>query len=268
MINEYMFKPEEREMSSGARELLAVREAFNSHNSFFRAQKGSVIIWMTDSQVCHSFLTKGSRVQEIQEILLDIKCLEYEFDIKIYPKWTPREDVHLQLADTGSKMNISKEEYGVSHEDFINIQEVLGMRCTIDGFASSKSRRTYKFISICPQIESMDVDFFMHNMSSAEIYYCHPPVNCIKRVLSKLIQYTNVRILLVVPIWPSYSYWNSLIDTGYFNWFIKDYFIFRPWFVSFSERGMFRGYKPFPMLALNIATAETNQLKLPDFSKY
>lgn len=268
LTSSYLFKPEEREMSSGARELIAVQQAFSTFDNFLRSQRGSVILWMTDSQVCFSFLTRGSKIPAIQKILLGIKIKEYEYNLKIVPKWVSRNDYYLELADKGSKLDVSTEEYGVEHKDFMNIQETLDFICTVDGFASSKCMRTHKFISLVPQKGALDVDFFTHNLSSVEYYYLHPPVSCIQRTISKLVIYNEVHALVVMPVWPSHYYWNSILNGTCFQWFVEDFMIFRPLYVSFSKKGMFRGYKNFPTLVLKVNTAARNAIPLPDFSQY
>lgn len=73
LCNNYLFSADEQQLSSGARELLAVVHAFNHFQAYFESRRGSVILWVTDSQCCYSFLMKGSRVPYVQRLLIKIK---------------------------------------------------------------------------------------------------------------------------------------------------------------------------------------------------
>ena len=72
LIQEYPFSLSEQQQSSSMRELLAVHRVFVSMPDFIESKRGSQLVWVTDSQVMCYFLNKGSRVRNIQRIILDI----------------------------------------------------------------------------------------------------------------------------------------------------------------------------------------------------
>ncbi len=263
LINDYLFSPDEQQLSSGARELIAVEKAFECFENFFKANSNSVIIWLTDSQVCYSFLKFGSRVPFIQRILLKIKLLEYQFNLRLYPKWVPRTDYLISLADIGSKLNSSSDEYGLAHSSLSYILSEFSIVLTVDAFASSKNFRAEKFISATPQINCHDVDFFSCFLSDQEFYYIHCPVKLINRTINKLILYPNLHCLMIVPCWPSHSFWNCIANSKSFKSFVKKAICFNPFYISFNKCKFFTGYKNFYTLALWIETSENNSFPLP-----
>lgn len=264
-MDEYMFTQDERQLSSGYRELISVFHAFNTYEKFFISKKGSIIIWMTDSSCLVSFLEKGSRVLAIQKLVIQIKLKEFLFGIKIKAKWISRETPLLKLADLGSKLHSDTDQFGLSNNDFLFVQRFYKHKFTIDGFSSSISRRTYKFISECPQAGSLEVDFFSHCMLSNEHYYIHPPPRLLVRLINKLILYPNVRGCIVLPLWRSHSFWNSIIKVDKFAWFVEDFMIFSPFYESFSNKTAFQGYKNFKTLVIKFNTSVRNCIKFTEF---
>ena len=197
---------------------------------------------------------------------MDIKLLEFKFNIHLYPKWLPRSHQLISMADYGSKLSHSSDEYGISNTDFLFLLNKFNISVTCDGFASSKNCRVSKFISAVPQINCLDVDFFLHSMLSTELYYLNPPVNCIYRTINKIKLYSDITCLLVCPFWRSHIFWTSLVDSHSFKWFIKDYCIFNPYYVSSSKCTMFQGFKNFPSIAFLIKTNQRNGVPLPDLN--
>ena len=262
---EYLFSQSEQQLSSGFRELLSVDKAFDYYSEYFASKKGCIIIWITDSACLCSFLEKGSRILEIQKIVIKIKLKEFEYGIKLRPKWVSRETPLLRLADLGSKLDQCSDQYGVSSADFLKIQSFMKKSFTIDGFASSVSRRTYKYISPCPQYDSMDTDFFSHRMLGDQVYYLHPPPKVLIRLVNKIVCYKNVRGCIVMPLWRSHSFWNYVIKANKFAWFVKDFMIFSPFYESFSPKTMFQGFKKFKTLVIHFDTSSKNELIFPDF---
>lgn len=263
IISNYIFSPSESEMSSGARELLAIVKSFETFQEFFQSNSNSVIFWCTDSMCAYSYLKHGSRIPEIQKLLIFIKQLEYEHKLVIYPKWLPRSSDLLKVADYGSRMSSSSEEYGISDYDLQSVQSHFNLRISLDGFASASNHRTPRFISAVPQIGAIEVDFFLSTLSSDDIIYVHPPVSLIQRTLNKILLYDNLSIIMLIPVWPSHPFWKSFVKVNKFQWFVKDFWIFNPFYVSSSPKCMFSGYKNFPTLVLYIKTNENHSLPIP-----
>ena len=72
LVREYPFDLSEVEKSSTFRELAAVSRLFTHDTSYIKSIRGATLVWITDSQSLVHILTKGSRVQELQKIILNI----------------------------------------------------------------------------------------------------------------------------------------------------------------------------------------------------
>jgi hypothetical protein len=261
--DEYFFTPSERTLSSSYRELKAVFLAFSVHKDFFISQKGSVILWITDNQCVFSYLSKGSKVPKIQRLLISIKDAEYEAGVVILPKWVPRTDQNIVIADLGSKLHTSSDEYGIDHFSFLFLQERFHLTFTVDGFASKFNKRTSIFFSLIPQTGSQGVNFFFHNLKINEVYFLHPPTSLLRRLFNKIIMYQDVTCVVVCPVWFSHNFWSFIIQQGFFIPCIKDYVIFDPIYCPFSNFTMFKGKKSFKTIAFLIKTKEFNRIPSP-----
>ena len=264
LVNEYLFSQTEQELSSSFRELLAVKHSFELYPAYFESQRGSLIVWITDSTALCSFLEKGSRISDIQKVCLEIKILEYKYGLKLKPKWISRDENLLKLADKGSKLHLCSDQYGLSNEDFLNVQIFAGKKFNLDGFATAKSSKTLKFISECPQLNCLDVDFFTHTMSSEYFYYLHPPPKLLNRLVSKIKCYCNVKGVIILPVWQSHNFWVSFVKQGIFEDFVKNFMIFSPFYVAHSQNSLFQGRKHFQTLAILFDTSSKFSLVCPN----
>ena len=245
--------------------MLAIWHSFIVFRTYFESKRGNVIIWLTDSMCCYSFLKVGSRIPHIQKLLIDIKIEEYRFGITLYPKWVSRDDGPLKLADAGSRLSASTDEYGVSHGDFMLVQSFFQLVVTVDAMAAFNNRKTQVYFSVAPQVESSGLNFFYQELLSNEVYYIHPPVNCISKVIQRIVQYPDITCILVIPVWISHPYWTTFADAGFFKSFVKNVFVHNPLYLSKNNNSMFSGYKTFPTFFLHIATKEHNQILIPEF---
>ena len=153
MVQEFEFTPTQREFSSGLRELLSIKFAFKEFANYFRTIQNSKLVWITDSTCVVQFLKKGSKIPLVQKHLLDIKKLEFEWDIHILPCWSPREDLNLAAADRGSKLMSSTEEYGLVHNQLIDIQDKFKVKIQLDAFASNISKRCVHYFAAFPLVK-------------------------------------------------------------------------------------------------------------------
>lgn len=67
----------------------------------------------------------------------------------------------LTLADSGSKLASSSDEYGISDSDLLFLQNSFSLTISVDAMASKPTRRAQKYIAAAPQEECLDVDFFL-----------------------------------------------------------------------------------------------------------
>ena len=107
------FDADAKGYSSGHRELMAVKLALETNETFFSTKAESIVYWATDSQNNFIFLKRGSKKQHIQRTAFEVKCLELEYNITIFPVWIERESKIIQLADEGTKLHLSTDEWGM-----------------------------------------------------------------------------------------------------------------------------------------------------------
>jgi hypothetical protein len=150
LVREFELSAEESSASSGYRELLAVQKTLESDPAQFRAHAGGTVFWQTDSKNCYSFLTRGSRVPDVQRLVMDIKCRERRLDVNIVPVWTPRTQARIVEADLGSKMASSTDEWCIDRDDLGKVFSDLSYAPEFDCMATRKNaicqRFFYKFL--------------------------------------------------------------------------------------------------------------------------
>jgi len=204
-VREFELSDTEKKESSGYRELLAVRKALEDDPAQFTEFAGGVIYWQTDSKNCYSFLTKGSRIPKIQDLVMDIKHRERKLDVRIVPVWTPRSQARIVEADLGSKLNSSTDEWCIDRQDLAEVFSALDYWPSLDCMATSRNSVCEKFFSKIRQIGSAGVNFLCQDLKSDCLYYCCPPVKLINKVVGHLLEKTGVTCLLIVPVWVQLS---------------------------------------------------------------
>jgi hypothetical protein len=177
LVKDFEFSDSEKSASSGFRELLAVKKTLEAEPEQFREHAGGVVFWQTDSKNCYSFLTKGSRIPEVQDVVFDIKRRERNLDIKVVPVWTPRSQERIVEADLGSKLSTSTDEWCVDRRDLANVFSELNYFPNFDCMATRKNSVCKKFYSKIPQIGSDGVDFLCQELKPDVQYFCCPPLN-------------------------------------------------------------------------------------------
>ena len=252
---EFEFDEEERNLSSGHRELLATLK-FLQHCKETKVKfSSSIVYWQTDSKNNFTFLSKGSRKSRIQQDIVKIKFLEMELDITIIPVWTPRSHSRIVLADLGSKFSQSSDEWGISRNQLDKVFKQFNLVPTIDAFASEASSVCTRFFSKIPQNKCIGINFFAQSLNPWEIYFCCPPVKEIVFTFKKLINTPHIRAIFIIPSWYSANFWPFLHNGQQFRQEIKDVMIFSPEFIIFNKVDSLFSRKPnFQMLALKIVS--------------
>ena len=199
----------------------------------------------------------------MQKILIKIKELEYLYDIDIVPCWTTRSDLNLTSADFGSKLGINVEEYGLAHHNLVDIQNFFHIEIQLDAFASFKSKRSERYFSPIPQYNCEGIDFFCQKLDCNIVYYMHPPIKMLSLVFNRLKLSTNIRALMILPIWLSRPFWTSFVQNDCFHPIVKNFYIFDPEFVAFSKTASFKGHVKFKMLAFYIHSGNVFKVHCP-----
>lgn len=253
-VEEFLFNMTESQQSSSLRELLAVHRVCTETPDFFADKKDSQVIWITDSMVMCYFLTRGSRIPDIQRVILDIKDCEIKFNIRIQPYWLSRNSSLIDTADFGSKFSKVKHEWGIDYNSYIKISEILQLYPTIDALASENMTKCTLFYSKLPSHKALATDFFLQKLSTDQCYFICPSVELISRSLEKILCYSGITCIFTIPLWKSAVFWPQFTKLGAFKSFIKQYTIYQPIFQSSSPECLFHKTKNFSMIAFKIIT--------------
>lgn len=79
IVEEYPFSWTESQASSTMRELSAINKLLTTDQSFLKKHRGMVVCWMTDSQALTHIMKRGSRVKELQDIVLKLFDLQQQW---------------------------------------------------------------------------------------------------------------------------------------------------------------------------------------------
>ncbi len=134
-MSNYEFNPDERKLSSGRRELLAIVTFLEYNHSIKKQFSNNIIYWETDSTVCFYYLTHGSRKQVVQSLIIRLKNLEFELNVTVIPLWTDRSHSRIILADKGSRFCTSTDMWGIPCFMLTTIYDYFQHVPHIDGFA-------------------------------------------------------------------------------------------------------------------------------------
>ncbi len=79
IVADFPFDDDEAQASSTLRELSAIFKLLTCNEDFLNANKGRLILWLTDSQsLCH-IMRRGSRVRQLQGMILKIFELQQKW---------------------------------------------------------------------------------------------------------------------------------------------------------------------------------------------
>ena len=241
------FTDQEKSMSSTYRELCGVHTVLQSCINDLR---GKEIKWFTDNQCVVAIVNKGSMRVHLHELALKIFDLSNSNNITIDINWVPRED-NVE-ADLISK-TIDRDDWGVSNSFFKFLDFVWGPH-SIDRFADESNKKTERFNSRFKTVGSEGVDAFAFDWAG-EINWLVPPIYLIIKCIKHLCS-TGATGTLVVPYWPSASYWPFLVyPDNTFKEFISDYKEFnnaRGVFVAGSVPTVFNDEFKGTVLALRV----------------
>ena len=213
VVEEHIFSREEQDMGSGQRELRAVLKTLQKNRKEF-SEGPRRVYWVTDSKNVHSFLKRGSKKEHIQQDVIKIKKLEAELNIRVSPIWKPREFELIRMADEGSKMYKSTDEWSIDKRSFKQIQTNLRVTVTVDGFATRENRQVEKFFSRYPQIGTSGLNFFSMELSDQEVYWLCPPVKEVVQVIHRIREdKKKLRAIVSFPNWKGADFWPKLLSS-------------------------------------------------------
>jgi len=244
---------EERALSSGHRELLAVTRTleFYEHTGTMTGRPTN-IYWLTDSQNLATFLMKGSGRSHIQKEVFKIMVLCKKLNIRIIPIHLLRDDPRIKVADDGSKMT-DTDDWQVDIDTYQTSNRNYGF--TVDLFASSHNAKCEKYYSNFYCAGTSGIDAFSHQWDDEIAWIC-PPIKEVVRTIRKL-KTSKVAGVLLVPEWKTADYWVEIFDSkGSLLWPFTCSEICRPFIIQrvHDFRSPFSGRAKFNFLKIGFST--------------
>jgi hypothetical protein len=234
-----LLKEEEKALSSGHRELIAVTRTLEYYRQS-NATNSQVtnIYWITDSTNLVTFLTKGSGKSHIQNEVLRIMFICKELKIRIIPVHLLRDDPRIQIADDGSKTP-NTDDWAVDIETFENINRRRTRKFTLDLFASDNNTKCKRFFSNFYCKNTSGIDAFAHSWDEEETWVC-PPIREVIKTIRK-IKASKTSGVLFVPEWRTADHWMTIFDReGGLLWPFQFVATHKPFIIQ----GIFNGKSP------------------------
>ncbi len=203
----FVFSREERGLSSGMRELLAILKTLQLWKSERRSISSNLCIyWMTDSSNVVSFLTKGSSKIHVQSTVFEICLLLQELQISVIPVHLLRSDPRIQAADDLSKFRDSDDwSLDDSNTQFLIDQYNL----KTDVFASRANRRCDRFFSEVFEDGCAGTNAFAQQWGRG-LFMC-PPIRLLPSV-ARAIRNRSCEGIVVLPDWPSSQFFGMFFE--------------------------------------------------------
>ena len=206
---------EEAHKSSSFRELKAISLGVES---FLPLVKGHTIKWYTDSQSVSRIVEVGSMKEDLQCLALRIfsTCLLNSITLEV--EWMPRSAN--DRADCLSRV-MDFDDWRVKRDYFLLAEEKWGPHF-MDRFADHENTQLPRFNSRfwCPRTEA--VDAFSVSWAG-ENNWLVPPIFLIPRVLNHMFALDG-HGTLVVPAWPSASFWPLIFTDQGLSPIFSDFF--------------------------------------------
>ena len=210
-ISVHSFSVTESQLSSSAREFLAIFNAVKRMESAFLSSQLSTLYWVTDSQVLTIWLKKGSKVLAIQNKVSELFRLLHKLKLRIIPIWKPRSNRLIAIADEASKFR-DTDDWGVSRKSFKNLEFIFNTQFTLDVFANGTNWKVSKFFTKVAALGSSGINAFMQDWSQDICFVC-PPVNLVIDAY-KYIASVPCKGVLVIPHWRRNPFWPVLTIDG------------------------------------------------------
>lgn len=206
------FSETESVMSSGMRELLTVLHALQYKEAIFKEMQPDkrMILWLTDSAIMVTFLTKGSTKPHVQRVILDILRRLHKIGAAIKPIHISREDFRIQVADEGTRF-FDADDWSIDRASYIKY--TVGKRIAADIFVHASNSKAEIFFSYgkCPGTSG--VDAFTQDWGFKEWAWVCPPTNLVIETIKKIAQ-TRMKAVLIVPKWQTADFWPYLCPDG------------------------------------------------------
>jgi hypothetical protein len=202
----FTFTTKERNLSSGHRELLAIKKSLN-HWSSLGNMKRKRIFWATDSTNVVSFLEKGSSKIHVQTDIFEIVTRLMELDSDIIPVHLSREDERIRKADYLSKKEDS-DDWSIDAMNFERIRNQYNLIC--DVFVSETNARLPMFFSELYSDKNSGTNAFSQIWGRG-LWIC-PPVKLLINVANEIRRRKDCEGVILVPDWPTSHFYGVFFD--------------------------------------------------------
>ena len=209
--------PQEASRSSTYRELKALLHGLCS---LAPTLAGRCIYWATDNQAVEAIMLKGSMKPDLQQLAVQAFALARSKQIALTVLWVPRT---LNLAADELSRLVDCDDWMLVPEFFALLDTIWGPH-HIDRFSSHATNQLPRFNSrfACPNSEGVDCFNFhwrsIHN-------WLVPPPRLVPAAVRHL-QRCQATGTLVVPYWPSASFWPLLFPRGAPAPFVQEHLLF------------------------------------------
>ena len=212
------FSEYEIKQSSTWRELFAIKLL----HSFASKISNNSVHWETDNYAASLIVASGSNKEHLQTLAEDIYELTIKYFIVLQVKWIPWHKK--QIADALSKY-YDFDDWETT-DTLLHYLNRLWGPFTIDRFAKNKNANLKKFSSKfwCPN--TSQVDAFTKGRENDNNYLV-PTTYLVPKAI-KHLQSSKGQGTLVVPFWPSASFWPFLQSYASkdFNSYVVDFKLF------------------------------------------
>ena len=243
---------EEGKLSSGHRELLTVKVTLEKKKNLLKSLQSSTFLWLTDSTNMVSFLTKGSTKRHILPVIMDVFRAARDLQIRILPVHISREDYRIQAADEGTRY-FDPDDWGVDIPSFQCLTQ--DKMPTVDLFAHYSNRKVEKFYSYGKAPHSSGTDAMAQCWDQEVAWLCPPTAMVIESF--KKACHSTMEAFVVVPAWPSATFWSFLFPDGRRAHEACKYVkVFQPFILrgQHCQNRLLQGRTDFPFLLMFIKT--------------
>ena len=199
-----------------------------------------------------AFLSKGSTKRDIMPDILHTFKAARELNLRIIPVQVSRADYRLQEADHGSRF-FDPDDWAIDKPSYDRITREWPI--SIDLFAHYSNKKCDRFYSYGRAPHTSGVDAFSYSWRNETAWVC-PSTGLVIPALKK-IGASSMKAILLVPAWPTASYWSFLFPDGrhaqemIFSAELVQPFIIRG---EHCQNRLLQGRTDFPFLAVRMSS--------------
>ena len=252
---------EEKALSSGFRELLAVDSAMKALENSATNTVPSTIIWLTDSTNLVAFLTKGSPKKRINDTVISILLTAKRIGTNIIPVHIARSDPRIIEADSGSR-SYDSDNWSIDNDSFQKLRYWYG-HIHWDMFADEENRKTERFFSYGASPGTSGVDAFANDWNLQGMWLS-PPVRFLVPTFRKLLNCKGSG-MIIIPEWRTGKFFTLFFPDGcHAHQRFTEIFKFQPIIKRYDchPTAPFFGRPSFQFIALRFDTAPSDSEKL------